>query len=244
LKTFLLILVLALLVPIAVFCQKDAPKHTCRILFFNAPADAPQKLFLFDGTESLEVELPKMNFSPVYELASGKIVITLLPGAINDPKKIPADAPKVVVPKGVVDFYLLVTSDKDNKVAPVRMQVINAGADKLKLGQMLWFNLTDLTVGGMVGTEKLLIGPKKRLVLDAPAKGHVNFPVSLSFRITGDKQLYPLCETKWRHDSGRSVRMTSECRSIVGFSSNPWSNPFAIHSPDRSGGPCHFSDRI
>lgn len=189
-----------------VFAQNEAPKHTCRILFFNAPGDAPQKLFLFDGTDTQEVELPKMNFSPVYELAPGKIAIALLPKEPEDPEKIPAGAPKVVVPEGVVDFYLLVTSDKDNKVAPVRMQVVNVGDDKLKLGQMLWFNLTDLTVGGMVGTQKLLIGPKKRLVLDPPAKGHADFPVSLSFRITGDKQLYPLCETTWRHDPrSRSV---------------------------------------
>lgn len=188
------------------FAQQAAPKHTCRILYFNAPAGAPEKLFLFDGTESQEVELPKMNFSPVYELAPGKLTIALLPEAPADPTKIPANAPKVAVPEGVVDFYLLVSSDKTNKVAPVRMQVINAGSDKLKLGQMLWFNLTDKTVGGMVGTEKLLAKPNKRLVLDAPAKGHVDYKVSLSFRIPGDKQLYPLADTSWRHDPrSRSV---------------------------------------
>lgn len=188
------------MVPTIAFAQQAAPKHTCRILFFNAPAGAPEKLFLFDGTEAQEVELPKMNFSPVYELAPGKLTIALLPEAPEDPAKIPAGAPKVSVPEGVVDFYLLISSDKENKVAPVRMQVIDAGSDKLKLGQMLWFNLTDKTVGGMVGTEKLLIKGKSRLVLDAPAKGHEDYTVSLSFRIPGDKQLYPLADTSWRHD--------------------------------------------
>jgi hypothetical protein len=35
--------------------------------------------------------------------------------------------------------------------------------------------------------------------------------------------------------SGRSVRMASEWRVIAGYSSIPWSVPFAIHSQDRRG---------
>jgi len=88
----------------------------------------------------------------------------------------------------------------------MRMQVINAGADKLKSGQTLWFNLNKNPVGGTVGTETLKIQPGSRDVLNAPATGNHDYPVKLYFRMPGNEHLYPLCETKWRHDPrSRSV---------------------------------------
>ena len=185
---------------------QSAPKHTCRILFLDGPDSAPDTLHLFDGATSREVELPRMNFSQVYELRPGDLVLRLLPGAVDDPEKIPKGAPSTKVPAGVADFYLLVTSDPSNKVAPVRLQVINANADRLKRGQMLWFNLTENTIGGTVGSERLAIKPSSRVTIDPPARSNSNYPVDLAFRIPGKEHLYPLCETQWRHDPrSRSV---------------------------------------
>ena len=197
LKLFLLLLFL--LLPVTAFALEANPR-TCRILFLSGPPDAPQTLQLFDGKESREVELPRMNFSRVYELPAGPLKLYLLPAPPADPAKIPAAAPAVIVPETMMDFYLLVTSDPSNTVAPVRMQVINAGADNLKHGQMLWFNLTKNAVGGLLGTTRLAIAPSSRTVLDAPAKRSEEYPVNLNFRMPGNKQLFPLCETKWRHD--------------------------------------------
>ena len=195
-----------LLVPAAAFADKQAAKHTCRILFFDGPDAAPEKLHLFDGTTSREVDLPRMNFSKVYQLPPGALSLNLLPTPLADPTKLPPGAPSVLLAEDVTDFYLLVTSDPANTVAPVRMQIINAGADKLRAGQMLWFNLTKNMVGGTVGSEKLAIRPNARVTLDAPAKGNQDYPVNLTFRIPDNEHLYPLCETRWRHDPrSRSV---------------------------------------
>ncbi len=185
---------------------QSAPKHTCRILFLDGPDSAPETLHLFDGISSQEVDLPRMNFSKIYELRAGDLVLHLLPGPIEDPKMVPAGAPSTKVPAAVGDFYLLLTSDPSNKVAPVRMQVINASSERLKRGQMLWFNLTENTIGGMVGSEKLVIKPGSRITLDPPAGTHTSYAVDLAFRIPGKEHLYPLCETRWNHDPrSRSV---------------------------------------
>jgi hypothetical protein len=179
---------------------QQSPKHTCRILFLDAPDDAPDTLHLFDGVESREVDLPRMNLSKIYQLRSGPLKLSLLPAPPADPAKIPAGAPSVSVAEGITDFYLLVSSDPANTVAPVRMQLINAGSERLKPGQMLWFNLTRNRVGGTVGSQKLIIEPAARLTLDPPAGGDLEYPVDLSFRIPGDDRPYPLCETRWRHN--------------------------------------------
>lgn len=186
-------------VPVLAFGQSDS-KRTCRILFLSAPPEAPQTLQLFDGTTSREVELPRMNLSPVYDLPAGPLVLRMLQVAPDKPELVNPDAPKVTLGEKITDFYLLVSSDPENKVAPVRLQVINASSTDFKKGEMLWFNLTPNSVGGKVGSEKLAMKPNSKVILKAPASGNEDYPVNLTFMMPGNERLYPLCETKWLHD--------------------------------------------
>jgi len=180
--------------------------RTCRILFLGAPADAPEKLQLFDGQASQEVELPQMNLSPVYKLPAGELVIRLLTTAPLKPGEVIPNAPKAAIPEAMTDFYLLVSSDPANKIVPVKLQVIDADAAKFRKGQMLWFNLTANSVGGQVGTEELAMAANSKTIVNAPASRNEDYNVNLSFRIPGNEVLYPLCETKWQHDTrSRSV---------------------------------------
>ena len=116
------LLLIFLLLPAAAFAAK-APEHTCRILFLDGPDDAPAILQLFDGAKCREVDLPRMNFSKVYQLPGGPLKLRLLPDPPADPANVPPEAPGVTVAEGIADFYLLVTSDPANPIAPVRMQV-------------------------------------------------------------------------------------------------------------------------
>ena len=178
--------------------------RTCRIVFLNAPDDAPKSLYLFDGKKSREVELPNFNFSPVYQLPSGELHLRLLPTKVSDPKQVSADAPNVSVPEATTDFYIIVSSDPDNEVTPVKMEILDA--TKLKNGQLLWSNLTPNTLDGQLGTEKLDLAPNSTLVLNPPATKDDEYMVNISFRIPNDERLRPLCETKWRQVSGgRSI---------------------------------------
>ncbi len=193
-----LIILLCLLPALALGQSKSA--RTCRILFLAAPDGAPDKLQLFDGTASQEVELPRMNLSPVYQLPSGPLVLRMLLAAPATLETVDPNAPRVVVPEGVTDFYLLVSSDLDNQVAPVKLQVIDANVAQFRKGQMLWFNLTPNNIGGRVGSENLAMSPNSRTILSAPASANEDYLVNLSFRMPNNDRLYPLCETKWLHD--------------------------------------------
>ena len=203
-------LFILLLVSLAAHAAEKSAR-SCRILFLNGPGDAPQKLHLFDGTASQEVELTRMGFSPVYQIRSGALTLAMLPSppapaSAGSPPVIPADAPMAAIAEAITDFYLIVSSDTTNKIAPVKMQVINADAANFKRGQMLWYNLTDSKVGGIVGSRKLLVEPNSRLILDAPATGLEDYHVDIHFLPPGKTRTEPLCETNWTHDP--------RCRSV------------------------------
>jgi len=86
------------------------------------------------------------------------------------------------------------------------MQVVDADAANFKPGQMLWFNLTQNKVGGIVGTRKLVINPNSRQILDAPASRLEEYHVNIQFVAPGKERPEPLCETNWNHDPrSRSV---------------------------------------
>jgi len=179
--------------------QQENPR-TCRILVLSGPGSVPEKLHLFDGLVSREVEMPRMNLSPVYEIAPGSITIRMLSEPLLDPKALPAEAPSIVVPANLRDIYLLVTADRSNNVAPVKLAVVNANHERLGRGEILWYNLSDKAVAGKIGSRTLNLKPGASTVLGEPASGHEEYPVELYFRVQGDDFTHPLCETQWRHD--------------------------------------------
>lgn len=195
------LLLLAFFFPLLATAQEKAAKRTCRILFLNPPANAPQKVFLFDGVASQPVDLPEMNFSDVYTITGGDTAVRLLPKAVLKPEEIPADAPGATIAASVVDCYIVVSGDPANKVVPLRFQVIDAGAEKFRKGQMMWYNLTANPVGGQLGSQKLAMKGQSRTIIDAPAKADEMFDVALSYRVGDDAQFHPICQTKWTHDA-------------------------------------------
>ena len=194
------LLLLALLFPVLAQAQDKPAKRTCRILFLNPPPDAPKKLFLHDGVESQEIDLPQMNFSDVYQVAGGDTTIRLLPKPVVKIEEIPAGAPAGKLAAALVDFYLIVSTDPANAVVPVRLQIIDAGAEKFRKGQMMWYNLTTHAIGGQLGSQKLAMKAQSREVTDAPTADAGPYDVNLSYLIVGDPQFHPISQTKWVHD--------------------------------------------
>ncbi|MFC7335947.1 hypothetical protein ACFQY0_02055 [Haloferula chungangensis] len=181
-------------------------QRTCRILFVGDRKDAPQEVTLFDGKGFQKVELPTMNLSPVYEVAAGEVSLRLLKEQVESPELIPSGAPGAKLSESAGDFYLLVSNDPANKLLPLSMKVVDADFSRFRMGEMLWFNLTNNRIGGKLGDEKLDLKPNSRLISKAPTDKAGNFPVELYYQRPGDKDVWPLCETKWIHNpNGRVV---------------------------------------
>lgn len=194
--------ILLLLSFLAVSTLSGAEKgaRTFRVLYLDAPRDAPRITYLFDGKASQEIELPRMNLSPVYELSASVQTIVLSQTPYTSIEEVNPKAPQAKIPEGVADFYLLIGTDKDNPVAPLVPKIVPLEKSSFKTGGMLWFNLTDNVVGGKVGSQRLMMKPLSQQVVKAPSSRNEGYIVDLAFQQPGDEELYPLCETKWIHD--------------------------------------------
>ncbi len=216
-------LIIGLLVTSSLVSAQSAGKRTCRILYLGGSEAAPESLFLHDGVNAQEVELPRMNLSPVYQLPPGPRTLRMLATAPATPEVISPDAPSIQVPEAVSDIYLLVSSDPSNKITPVKMQIVDVDPSKFKKGQILWFNLSPNRVGGEVGSENLAMEPNSKNMMNPPAAKREDYNVKLAFRIEGKPDLYPLCETKWlHHPDSRSVffivaQQGSRTPRVLGF---------------------------
>jgi hypothetical protein len=187
------------------FAQADTGR-ICRLVFVDRPEDGSKSLHLFDGKKSQEVELPSMNLSPVYKLASGAIQLRLLAAKAEDPKLVPADAPMVEIPADHTDFVLLVFSDPGNKIAPVKLEVVNLDGKTFKVGQTLWFNKTDKTIQGSLGDQALSLEPESSRIIDSPlsdkgdpASGY--FSASFTYLAGENGEFAPITEQQWWHDA-------------------------------------------
>jgi hypothetical protein len=193
-KIILLLLSLASILPAA------EVNRTCRILFPGGPEQAAGKYYLFDGISSQEVTLPRLSLSPVYKLRPGDIKIRLLTSPMTKHEEVPPGTPEVTVPASVSDIYLLVSNDPDNSVLPLQMRVVNANYDKIRLGEMLWFNLTHKHLAGKIGKSSLNLAANASAVIHEPASSPGEYPVEIYFRVPGDERTHPLIESQWHHD--------------------------------------------
>lgn len=192
---FLLFLLLA----VPVLAKETPAKRTCRLLFLNAPPNAPKEIYLYDGVETRKVELPSMNLSDVYPVSGDAPAVRLLAAPVKKPEELPTGAPTAKLGENVRDFFIIVAPDPKNKVVPLQMQIIDAGGAKFGKGRMMWYNLTDDAIAGMLGKQKLALKPHSRAILEPPATGQESYPVELFYQAPGG-QVQPISRTQWLHD--------------------------------------------
>jgi len=188
------------ILPLLAAAQEAASSRSCRILFLTPAADTPKTLYLYDGIESLEVDLPRMNLSQAYTLRSGPLRLKLIEYPASDTHPVPPNAPYAEVAAEQNDIYLILESDPASTVTPVQMTIVDAGQNRYGKGEMLWLNHTNKEIEGYIGFKELRIQPGGDVIIADPAMGKTSYPVELFYKPANKNKAYPLCETVWRHD--------------------------------------------
>jgi hypothetical protein len=178
-----------------------ANPRTCRIVFPERPQDAPKITYLFDGKNSQKVTLPSMNLSEVIELPNGPLTLVMSATEITDPEVIPPKAPRLSIPEKIMDFYIIIVPDPKNQELPIKMNLVDTGAIKLKPGQTLWYNFTEHRIAAKLGTADMLIDPMGRTISKDPTPKSDYYTARFKYQAGGKGPYEPITEQYWWHDA-------------------------------------------
>jgi hypothetical protein len=178
-----------------------AQSRTCRLVYPERPQDAPKVAYLFDGKKSQAVTLPSMNLSEVIKLPPGELTIAITADKITDPKSLPTNLPLLKILEDITDFYIIITPDAENKVIPIKMNMVDTGAGKLKPGETLWYNLTDHRIAAKLGSATMSVDPKGRTISKDPAATSSYYTAQFAYQANGKGEYAPITEQCWWHDT-------------------------------------------
>ncbi len=178
-----------------------AKPRSCRLVFPERPHTAPNMAYFFDGTKSQSISLPSMNLSEVIDLPGGELTIAMIPSPISDPELLPPKSPVLKIPESVMEFYIIITPDLENKVLPIKMNLVDTGGGKLKPGETLWYNLTGHRIAAKLGSAKMTIEPQGRTISKDPIPASGYYIAQFAFQENGKGASAPITEQSWWHDN-------------------------------------------
>ena len=188
-----------LLIVLILLSQSVLAQRSVKAIYFRAPADAPEKLYLHVGEQVFELLLPRRSFSRPIDLPAGDIVIRISEKETLPPETPAEETVNLKIPASQKDLLFLTYPNANQKGPGVAVQPLDAA--KVPLGEMMWVNTTTFTVGGTVGSEKIVVRPGEIKMVDAPARrGDLNYPVRLDFMPKGTQTQKKLFEGKWPYD--------------------------------------------
>lgn len=178
-----------------------AAARTVAAIYFQAPAGAPEKVYINDTSGSVALALPRMNLADPVKLAAGDLAcrITLTPVTKDQP--LPRAAPAVAIPAAWTEVILLFAHNPQDPAFPFTVTAMNASLSNFKPGEMLVFNRTRSSIGGKLGDRTLRVDPGQTVKLEAPASKNGDYPVSIGFRAPGEPAVRPLTQTTWRFEA-------------------------------------------
>jgi hypothetical protein len=190
-----------------------AAARKARAIFVQPTGESVEKAVLFSGTEYVEIELPRRNFSPEVELPAGDLVLAVLPGRLAADAPVPAGAQKITVPAAWSRCLLVVIPDPSNNVFPARVIPVNASADVFPKGETRIYNLSKAAIRGNFGGQNVKIMPGQAGTIKPPISAFGSYPVEIDCAFPGDATPTSICRSTWQHDP--------EARQIL----------FVTHSP-------------
>lgn len=173
-------------------------ERTIRVLHYGAPKDSQLKeVFIHGGgPEPIHVLLNRHNFTPQLPIAKETKTIRILPRLLVEDEPIPKEAPNTDIPADWQDTLLIFFHHPKNPFLPIKIYKINATEGAFNPGELYWINLSDVYIGGVVGGQKLRIGPQKTTVMKCPL-GEIECKVKLDYLVKGETKKRGLIRQMW-----------------------------------------------
>lgn len=178
--------------------------RTIQFMYFNQPADAPRKVFMFEGEKQpVEVNLPKHHFTPSFEVGAGQNSLYFLPALPDKKQGVPKGAPSVTIPAGWQKVLVVAFQDLENSVVPVKFRAFDASPANFDNSDTLFINLSSKVIHGTLGSARVDVKPETTLVVkNAPADGK-DYNVTLWQMNSDESENYRFLTKVFKHYTDR-----------------------------------------
>lgn len=173
-------------------------ERTIRVLHYGASNDSQLKEVYIHGAgaEPIQLELNRHNFSPQLPIAKETKTLKVLSRSLTQGEPFPKGVPSTDIPADWQHTLLIFYHEPKNPVLPIKIYKINASEGAFNPGELYWINLSDVYIGGVVGGQKLKIGPRKDAVMKCPS-GEVECTVKLDYLVKGETKTRGLIRQMW-----------------------------------------------
>jgi len=168
----------------------------------HLPANAGQlkNAHLIGAATSFEIELPQRNLSSPVRIPNGELLLAALAAPPGEAGEIPAGAPKVRIPEDWSRCILIFLGDTRNTVLPVRIIPVDASSARFPKGSTYVFNLSNSTLQGQFGNQRVRVESGKTAMFNAPLREFGSYPMGIDCLIPGEAAPRAISRTYWQHD--------------------------------------------
>jgi len=179
--------------------------RSARLLYVEAPGDAPAALHVVVGKDATRLDLPRLAVSSgSAALPSAAIRIHLAERAPTRREPLPADVPFVDLPAGGQDVLLVLMPGGAPGPLGFRAQAIDFSPARLPEGGVLWMNLSRRTLDARLGGAAARVSPGQSRVMVPGSPAGSTYPVFVDLAPgAGETEPQPLLRATWMRDPGR-----------------------------------------
>ncbi len=181
------------------------PARTVRLLYLEAPEDAPGALHLVAGKEVAKVDVPRLAISSGQaQVPSAAVRIHLAEKAPTREHPLPADAPAVDLPAGDQDLLLVLFPTGKTGPLGFGAQAIDFSSARIPDGGILWLNLSRRTLQVRLGSAVMAVPQGQTRAMAPGVAPGGSYPVLVDLApLDSREEPLPLIRATWMREPGR-----------------------------------------
>ncbi len=185
--------------------QDAATSRSLRLLYVQAPEDAPAHVFLVVGKGGKEIDLPRLSFSSKrLVIMDGNVRVYAAIKAPTKAQPLPVDAPFADIPKGMNDPLVVLLPTGGVGPLAFRMIPVEFARTKAPEGAVVWLNLSTHPLTSQLGGSRVSVAPRQAVIQLPSGKTGEVYPVSVVLAPEhGETEGVPLMKSSWVKEPGQ-----------------------------------------
>jgi hypothetical protein len=185
--------------------QDSATTRSLRLLYLQAPEDAPAHVFLVVGKGGKEIDLPRLSISTNrLSLPAGVIRVYAATKAPSKDNPLPPDAPFAHIPASMSDPLVVLLPTGGAGPLAFRMLPVEFARTKAPEGAVVWLNLSTRAITSQLGSSRAVVAPRQTVIQMPSGKTGDVYHVSVVLAPDqGETESVPLMKSSWVKEPGQ-----------------------------------------